>query len=269
MQYEPLKKLLGRFSSGSVFLRKILYFLIDLILLRTWHVKKSLKTILRLFPGDACILDAGSGFGQYAWRMARMNKQWKIKAIDINGQHVEDCKSFFDKTGMSDRVTFEKGDLVKFTEKNSYDFILSVDVMEHIKEDQIVFKNFFNSLKENGIILISTPSDKGGSDVNNESDISFIDEHVRNGYGIREIAEKLSDAGFLGIETKYTYGLPGKISWHLSMKYPIGMLNISRWFIIILPVYYLIFSPFIFLLNIFDLNFTHRTGTGLIIMASK
>jgi SAM-dependent methyltransferase len=269
MQYEPIKKVLGRFFSGSVLTRKTLYFLIDLLLLRTWHVKKTLRKVADQFPGEAYVLDAGSGFGQYTWRMSRKNKMWKIKAVDINEEQIEDCSLFFRKEGLSDRVTFKTLDLTSLSESNSYDIILSVDVMEHIREDSLVFLNFFRSLKQNGILIISTPSDKGGSDVHNETEESFIDEHVRDGYSITDITEKLSHAGFRNIEVGYTYGKPGNISWRLSMKYPIKMLNKSYFFFIILPFYYLIFFPVSVILNLFDLYLDHKSGTGLLVTARK
>jgi SAM-dependent methyltransferase len=268
MQYEPIKRSLGRFFAGSLFMRKILYFLLDLLLLRTWHVKKALRKIARQFPGHASVLDAGSGFGQYTWRMSKMNKRWNIKAIDINSEQTEDCSRFFTKTGLSDRVLFQTGDLTALSELNSYNIILSIDVMEHIKEDVLVFTNFCKSLKENGILLISTPSDKGGSDVHDNRK-SFIDEHVRDGYSVEDITKKLSLAGFRNIEAGYTYGKPGNISWRLSMKYPVKMLNTSYLFFIILPIYYLIFFPASIILNIFDLILTHKTGTGLLVTARK
>jgi len=269
MQYEPIKRSLGRFFAGSLFMRKTLYFLLDLLLLRTWHVKKALRKIIRQFPDDALVLDAGSGFGQYTWRMSKMNTRWNIKAIDINSEQIEDCNRFFRKTGLSDRVTFITGDLTALTDLNSYNIVLSVDVMEHIEEDVIVFQNLYRSLKENGILIISTPSDKGGSDVHNDEEESFIDEHVRDGYSIKDITEKLSLTGFRNIEAGYTYGRPGNISWQLSMKIPIKMLNVSYLFFIILPLYYLIFFPVSIILNVFDLLITHKTGTGLLVTARK
>jgi SAM-dependent methyltransferase len=269
MQYEPIKRSLGKFFATSLFLRKILYFLLDLLLLRTWHVKKALRKIARHFHDERNVLDAGSGFGQYTWRMSRMNKLWKIKAVDINKEQIDDCNAFFSKAGLSDRVSFSCADLTTVIDPDSYDLILSVDVMEHIEEDRLVFQNFCKSLKKNGIVLISTPSDKGGSDVHGENEESFIDEHVRDGYGIIDITEKLSQAGFSNIEAQYTYGIPGNISWRLSMKYPVKMLNISYFFFLILPFYYLIFSPVSIILNIFDLFLTHKTGTGLLVTARK
>ena len=269
MQYEPIKKSLGRFFAGSLLLRKTLYFLLDLLLLRTWHVKKALRKISHEFPGEASVLDAGSGFGQYTWRMSRMNKGWKFRAIDINKEQIDDCNAFFRKTGLSGRVAFSTGDLTALNDTNCYDIILSVDVMEHIEADVLVFQNFYKSLKINGILLISTPSDQGGSDVHGEEEESFIDEHVRDGYSIKDITGKLSFAGFKTIEARYTYGKPGNISWRLSMKYPIKMLNISYLFFLLLPFYYLIFFPVSIILNIFDLCLTHRTGTGLLVTARK
>ena len=269
MQYEPIKRSLGRFFEGSPFLRKTLYFLLDLLLLRTWHVKKAIRKIALQFPGEASVLDAGSGFGQYTWRMCRMNRKWKIRAVDINQEQVDDCNAFFRKTDLSDRAAFFTGDLTALNDRDCYDLILSVDVMEHIEEDVKVFQNFYNSLKNNGVLLISTPSDKGGSDVHVGHEESFIDEHVRDGYGIKEITEKLALSGFRNIEVHYTYGKPGNISWRLSMKYPVKMLNISYLFFILLPFYYLIFFPVSVILNIFDLMITHKTGTGLLVIAGK
>jgi len=269
MQYEPIKKSLGRFFAGSLFMRKTLYFLLDLLLLRTWHVKRALRKIGRQFPGEASVLDAGSGLGQYTLRMCKMNTLWKINAIDINGEQIEDSKRFIGNTGLSDRVTFRTGDLTALDDINCYNIILSVDVMEHIEDDVLVFHNFYKSLKDNGVLLISTPSDMGGSDVHNDSEQSFIDEHVRDGYSIEDISEKLTLAGFRDIEAGYTYGKPGNISWRFSMKYPIKMLNVSYLFFIILPFYYMIFFPLSIILNFFDLCLTHKTGTGLLVTARK
>jgi 2-polyprenyl-3-methyl-5-hydroxy-6-metoxy-1,4-benzoquinol methylase len=269
MRYDPIKKGVGRFFSGPVFMRKLFFLLLDLLLLRTWHIKKALRKIALKYPGRAMVLDAGAGFGQYSWRMSRINKNWRIKAVDIDPIHINDNNLFFTKAGISDRVTCEIMDLVLLNETDTYDFILSVDVMEHIKEDEMVFRNFCRALRSGGSLLISTPSDKGGSDVRDEHDKSFIGEHVRDGYSISEISLKLKRAGFRNIVAAYTYGKPGNVSWRLSMKYPVRMLGISRLFYLILPFYYLIFFPVAIILNFFDLCSDHKTGTGLLVSANK
>jgi hypothetical protein len=141
--------------------------------------------------------------------------------------------------------------------------------MEHILEDVTVFKNYVASMNKGGMLLISTPSDQGGSDVHDDGESSFIEEHVRDGYNIKEIENKLLEAGFSKVEARYSYGNPGKIAWRLSMKYPILMLGASKLFFIILPFYFLLVYPFAFLLNYFDTTTNHPTGTGLIVKAWK
>ncbi len=132
-------------------------------------------------------------------------------------------------------------------------------------------------MQADGMLLISTPSDQGGSDVHhhdhehyeNDGTHSFVDEHVRDGYGIEEMTNKMKNAGFSKTDVYYQYGKPGKIAWKLSMKYPIVMLNTSYLFFILLPFYYLLTFPFILVLNWMDVKGHHKTGTGLIAKAWK
>ncbi len=266
MEYDPIKRSLGNVFNKSPFLRKLFYNLLDLLLLRTWHVHKELGKIP--YPGELQILDAGSGFGQYSYWMTNKFPNAKILAVDVKDEQVADSNQFFSKIGKSN-VKFEVADLTKFVKPTSFDLALSVDVMEHILEDVQVFKNIYASLKTGGMLLISTPSDQGGSDVHENSEGSFIGEHVRDGYNINEIQDKLRQAGFTKIEARYSYGTPGKISWRLSMKYPMQMLSTTKLFFILIPFYYLITYPFAFILNYLDTNTSHKTGTGLIVKAWK
>jgi hypothetical protein len=119
------------------------------------------------------------------------------------------------------------------------------------------------------MLIVNTPSDQGGSDVNADGETSFIGKHVRDGYNIGDIKEKLQRAGFSRIEPRYTYGGPGHISWLLSMKYPMLMLNASMLLIILLIPYYIVVYPFCFLLNYLDVQGNHKTGTGLTVNAWK
>lgn len=269
MKYDPIKRGLGGVFNRTPFLRKIFYRLLDLLLLRAWHIKRELRKARRQIGVNADVLDAGSGFGQYTWYMSRLSKHWKIKGVDVKEEQIEDCNKFFEKIGRGEQVRFEIGDLTKFREEDKYDVVLCVDVMEHILEDVEVFRNYVFSMKKGGILLISTPSDQGGSDVHDDHDDSFIEEHVRDGYNIGEIGDKLRTAGFSEVYPKYSYGWPGKISWRLSMKYPIIMLNTSRLFYFLLPIYYLVTFPFSLILNYLDVSLKQKTGTGLIVRAVK
>lgn len=269
MQYDPLKRSLGNVFNSSPILRVLFYKMLDLLLLRTWHIKKEVRIIRSGFPGNAEILDAGSGFGQYSYYLAKKFPHSTLTGVDVKEEQIADCNNFFSKLGLSGRVHFKVADLTKFREQDKYSLVLSIDVMEHILDDTGVFRNFVYSMKKGGVLLISTPSDQGGSDVHDDSDESFIEEHVRDGYNINDITAKLKSAGFSEVYARYSYGTPGGISWKLSMKYPITLLNKSKLFFVLIPVYYLITFPVCLVLNYLDVRMNHTKGTGLIVKAIK
>ena len=269
MQYDPIKRSLGKIFNRSVVSRKLFFKLLDILLLRAWYIKREIRHFKKHFSAEAVVLDAGAGFGQYSYFMSSLSNSWKVTAVELKPEQVEDCNLFFSRIENPQRTFFEEADLLTYRNPDHFDMILSVDVMEHILEDTQVFENFHCSLKPEGVLIISTPSDKGGSDVQHEQDESFIDEHVRDGYGVDEIRKKLESAGFSDISVGFAYGSPGKISWRLSMKYPIQMVNFSKIFLLILPFYYLITFPISYLLNVRDVHKHHSTGTGLIVKCIK
>lgn len=274
MQYDPIKKSLGNVFNRSPLLRILFYKLLDLLLLRAWHVRKEIIAWARItqpagLKNRRMILDAGSGFGQYTYFLSGLTPLWFVDAVDVKDEQIADCNAFFSRIGRKN-VLFEKADLTRFIKADRFDLILSVDVMEHITDDEAVFRNFYDSLTQDGLLLVSTPSDQGGSDVHDhDGEESFIDEHVRDGYSIHDIRAKLERAGFAKIEARFTYGTPGKMAWRLSMKYPILMLNTTKLFFILLPFYYLFTFPVAFICNWLDTKMMHETGTGLIVKAWK
>ncbi|MDX9749549.1 MAG: class I SAM-dependent methyltransferase [Flavobacteriales bacterium] len=277
-----MKRRLGVVFNRTPFLRKLFYKLLDLLLLRCWHIQRELRPWIRDMrsrvgvPGASThgvdqpihIYDAGAGFGQYTYWLSGKLPHASITAIDVKDEQVADCNAFFQRIGRP-QVKFEVGDVTKYQRPDTFDLVVCVDVMEHILEDEAALRCYSTSLKEGGMLIISTPSDQGGSDVHEEGEGSFIEEHVRDGYNIDDIKAKALRNGFSRVEARYSYGAPGKISWKLSMKWPLLMLNASRLFFIVLPFYYLIAYPIAFVLNMADVRMTHRTGTGLIVKAWK
>jgi SAM-dependent methyltransferase len=269
MQYDPIKRSLGNIFNRTPKLRRLFYHLLDLLLLRSWHIRRELRKLKQSGFNPEQIADAGSGFGQYVYYLSGKFPDSRITGLDIKQEQVDDCMRFFTSIGRNQKVEFRYADLTKLEARDEWDLVLSVDVMEHIEDDRTVFHRIYQGLKPGGYLLISTPSDQGGSDVHHEHEESFIDEHVRDGYGVKEIDEKLREAGFSDIIIKYSYGVPGKISWKLSMKYPILLANVSKLFLLLLPFYYLVTYPISYLLNMADVRGKHSTGTGLIVKCRK
>jgi len=267
MKYDSVKNIFARFISGRPFLRKIFYFILDLMFLRTWHVKKEIKKLYN-HNKKLNILDAGMGFGQYTYFLSKLFPNSNILAVDIKEDQVNECKNFFQKNG-SNNVTVKPENLLKINYREQFDFIISVDVMEHIEDDVTVFRNFATALKSGGKLLVNTPSDLGGSDVHSEEDTSFIEEHARDGYNKNEIISKLKGVGLEVIKFKYTYGFWGQLSWRLGIKYPILMVGASKIFLFLLPFYYFLTLWLVLALMVIDVQIDNKKGAGILLIAEK
>jgi trans-aconitate methyltransferase len=236
--------------------------------LREWHVKRELRHQLGSRKQPFTLYDAGSGFGQYSYYVARRFPLANIDGIDLKEEQVRDCTAFFKSVGLT-HCSFAVEDLTQIQHIEKFDFILSVDVMEHIPDDIGVFRNFFRALKPGGTLFINTPSNLGGSDAHSDTEESFIGEHARNGYSVEEIREKLESAGFNVESIRYTYGPWGDRYWKLGIKIPMQMLNNSKVFFVLLPFYYILTLPFILPMMWFDYRADNKTGTGLNVLARK
>jgi 2-polyprenyl-3-methyl-5-hydroxy-6-metoxy-1,4-benzoquinol methylase len=249
-------------------LRILFYKLLGSMFLREWYVKSELRRQLCQRTKPFEVFDAGSGFGQYSYYIAKNFPLATVYGSDLKEEQIVDCNQFFRTIGLL-RCSFAVEDLTKIQHKDKFDAILSVDVMEHIPDDMKVFQNFYRALRTNGQLFINTPSNLGGSDVHSEDDQSFVEEHARNGYGMEEIRNKLETAGFKVEKIRYTYGSWGTAAWRLGIKYPMLMLNVSKIFFVFLPFYYLAMLPFIIPMMWIDFITINATGTGLNVLARK
>ncbi len=271
MEYDPIKDYLGDFFRKSPFLQRIFFALLHLFFLRAWHVKKMLRGLFgKLEARDPIqVLDAGTGFAQYAYFMAKSFPKANILAVDIKQDYLDNAAAFFAQTSYSSRIDFAFEDLTKLQTKGPFDLILSVDVMEHIEDDRAVFRNFAGVLNKGGFVVINTPSDQGGSDVSGDDEESFIGEHVRDGYNIDELQEKLRDAGLKPVDARYTYGRYGSFAWRFLIKYPMMLLSTSKLFLLLLPFYYIPVFPLGMVLNWLDVRTHNKKGTGVLVVATR
>ena len=272
MNYDPVKDRLGRFFWKTPLRTRAFYRTLDAVFLRSWYVRRQLRETIEALPTDrpVRVLDAGTGFGQYAYWLVRTFPHVTVDAVDVKRDYLERAQRFLAATPHADRVRFYELDLTEpMTEGAGYDVFLSVDVMEHILDDRAVFANAARVLRPGGTILVNTPSDLGGSGVTEAGDESFIGEHVRDGYNAGEITEKLETAGLDRVDVTYAYGPVGSVAWRLLVKWPITLLSASKLLTPLVALYYLPAAPLGLALNAADLAADNAEGTGLVVSARK
>ena len=271
MKYDPIKDRLGRFFSRHPLLHRLFFGVLNLLFLRAWYVRREIRERLASVPSGTRIrvLDAGTGFGQYAYFVAKNFPQATVRAVDVKQEYLNRAKHFVDQTPYANQVDWAIDDLTDLQSEGPFDLILSVDVMEHIAEDRAVFSHFKRVLSPGGHVIINTPSDLGGSDVQEDDDESFIGEHVRDGYNLQALEQKLRDAGLEPVRSLYTYGEYGSTAWRWLIKRPMQMLGATWASIVILPLYYLAALPIGLFLNAKDVAHDNKTGTGVLVVARK
>ena len=269
MYYDPVKEIFASVIKKNPLLRILFYKILDLIFLRSWYVRRELKKLRKEFGNKNLeILDAGTGYAQYTYFMTKKLQPNNIYAVDVKEEWIKESKEFFSERGFSN-VRFGIEDITSINYDERFDLIVCVDVMEHIEEDIPVFRNFYNALKKGGYLLINTPSTFGGSDVHEEEGKSFIGEHAREGYSREDFKSKLKPIGFSIHSSKYSYGFWGDKAWRLGIKYPMLLLNISKIFFLVLPVYFLVTFPFVFVMMLVDYVSENKIGTGITLIARK
>jgi ubiquinone/menaquinone biosynthesis C-methylase UbiE len=247
MYYDPIKNVFAKIIKRFPLMRVFFYKVLNIMFLRSWYVRRELNRLREKFGDkELNIYDAGSGYGQYTYFMSKHLKPCTIHSVDIKEDWIEDCKDYFESSGIKN-VSFGVEDLTKIIYEESFDLVVCVDVMEHIADDITVFSNFYRALKSEGYLLINTPSTFGGSDVHHEEEESFIGEHARDD----------------------TYGFWGDKAWRLGIKYPMILLNVSKLFFLLLPFYYLITLPFTFVMMFIDYSSNNKRGSGINFIAKK
>lgn len=269
MDYDPVKDKLGLWANRSTLLQRLFFSALGAVFLRNWYIRRALRGVFARANGKSLrVLDAGTGFGQHAYWIANKYPAATVHAVDIKEDYLTSARTLVSDRSLSDRVEFALDDLTDLRAQGPFDIIVSVDVMEHIEDDAGVFRNFARVLAPDGVVFITTPSDQGGSAVSHDSEESFIGEHVRDGYSVKEISEKLKTAGLTARDVAFTNGMWGTLAWRLLVKTPIQLLGRSFVFAIPLAVYYVFAFPVGMILNAMDLARPNRTGTGLLVTAT-
>lgn len=267
MDYDPVKDRLVTLFGNSRWGQRLFFGVLHLVFLRSWYVRRVLK---RHATGRrVTVLDAGTGFGQYTDWILRRFPAASVVAVDIKRDYLERVVGYLQRAGLAGRAEVRYGDLTDLRESGPFGVILCVDVMEHIEEDVQVFQHFERVLDHGGVLIVNTPSDQGGSNVSGEGEASFIGEHVRDGYGVAEIRDKLTKAGLVLESAEYGYGPAGTMGWSLLVQFPMVLLGRSMAFALLLPLYYLFVLPLGILLNAADVAVPNQTGTGLTVVARK
>lgn len=268
MKYGPIFKQIDELFGDSAVGHFILFNSLNIILPRSWHLRRELSTWKKKTNGHQHILDAGSGLGQNAYMLSSLEKNWGVHGIDIDSKMVAHSNKVFRKL-KKENVLFSTSDMCTSVSENAYDLVLGMDIAEFVVDDDCMFENFHKSLRENGALMLYTHLIDEKNPHRKRSRLKIVEEQVRNGYRTDEIKKKLKAAGFSRVKIRYVFGIAGYASWNLAVLYPLWMMNVTFFSLVLLPFYYGALLPLIIILNYIETRTGHLTGTAMFVKAFK
>lgn len=165
-----------------------------------WYNRWILDKFVKFLHGD--ILEVGCGIGNFTSSLTKYGNVW---AIDIN-------KEYISKMHLKANMGF--GDIEKgkyFFGKKTFDTIVCLNVLEHIKDDEAALNNLFKLLKEGGKLILLVPSHKF---LYGEIDKGI--DHFRR-YEKDELNKRLQKIGFK-IAKSRKLNLFGALGWFVAGK---------------------------------------------------
>ncbi len=264
MEYDRVKARLEAFIGSSAIGRKLFFAALDRLFLRARYIRRELHRLRKSGFSPNKILDAGSGFGQYSFHMAKLFPNAEVIGLDVKSEIVTSGNRLAKQFGIPN-ITFEVGDLLSLEYPSQFDLVLNVDVLEHIEDDQLVIQNIARVLKPNGIFLLTTPYFDGSS----PGSAAFVDEHVRSGYSREDLKTKLHAAGLRLEKFTITYGIWGGIAWKLLQKWPMTWLTGRNWLIPLVALYVCTVYPIAWIFMQLDMLKENDGGGGILATAIK
>lgn len=158
------------------------------------------------------ILEVGAGVGTFTRTYAGMEGIEKIYLLEPYYELLNELQRTFEKDQRIDNIHSRAEDLtINQIRDMNVDTIIMVNVLEHIADDALLLKTFFDGLLPGGNVLLFCPAF--------QLLFSHIDAtagHHRR-YTKKTISEKLEAAGF-NVAYKRYFNFTGFFSWFLYAK---------------------------------------------------
>lgn len=166
------------------------------------------RNIFSLIPGNRSyrdILDAGSGPGVFSFQLARCFPQANVLGIDLIGSMVRSAEYIRRKAGIPN-VRFQVADIAGMRGECQFGLAVCVDILEHIEDDDAALQALYRVLRNGGVLVLHVPTLYRRYPVWKKSLNFDVETHVRTGYELQDILQKVERAGFSILENGYTYG---------------------------------------------------------------
>jgi 2-polyprenyl-3-methyl-5-hydroxy-6-metoxy-1,4-benzoquinol methylase len=165
------------------------------------------------------ILDLGCGRGEFATMIAEGLPQAQVTALDIRLHTVARLNRVIKHMKLKNVTTF-LGQLEQIPPMRKFDFIYSVDVFEHILEEEMPFAAAYERLKPGGYLLVKMPSKHQSTILPavwfKEHEDWLKEEHIGQVYELNDLKNRFESEGFELVYSAYADGLWSRLAWEIA-----------------------------------------------------
>lgn len=158
-----------------------------------WFVsrRKYLLDLLRDAPKDSLVLDIGCSSGIFLKDLERLGfKKENLFGIDISEKAIANCKT----NGIQNAFVMDAQN-IHLAEK--FDIIVASDCLEHLQDDSVALKNWYELMKTGGMLYVFVPAFPSLWSQHDE-----VNMHYRR-YTNKELKDKLIREHFTIMKSSY------------------------------------------------------------------
>jgi 2-polyprenyl-3-methyl-5-hydroxy-6-metoxy-1,4-benzoquinol methylase len=194
---------------------------------------KHIKTGLKEKKGN--ILELGSGLGTISEKIIHdMEPSAHITLTDVSITYVQSLRikySSFKNVSVS-RMDLNIREEYSKIGYEKYDFIIAINVLEHVRDDLLALHEIYKMLKKEGVLIILVPCHKFLYNV--------IDKNIGHfrRYTKKELCHKIEETNFTTLCMHY-FNTVGVVGWYFNgnlLKKAGVSPTASRWFDRLVPV---------------------------------
>jgi len=108
------------------------------------------QEVAKVVRGRVADIGFGTGFGTHLF----MTNSKEVHAFEVDRTAV----AFAEKVFPFPRLCFQYGDIQKGIDAGPFNFVVMIDVIEHLQHDKAVLANVKKMLAKNGKLIMSTPN---------------------------------------------------------------------------------------------------------------
>jgi precorrin-6B methylase 2 len=179
------------------------------------------KKLLTYVPTDniKTILDLGCGQGEFSIAMAEAFPNATVDAIDLDTESLRRVQKTVTHFNIKN-VNVINSKIQDLPQKEYYDLIFSLDVFEHIKDEEKPYAACYEKLKKGGYLVIKVPNKEHVTIMPKawfeEHNHWLEEEHVGQNDDLPDLIKRFKDHNFTIVSAFYSDGILSRLGWEVS-----------------------------------------------------